>query len=125
MADISSKLIFEKKIIEGYGDGGFRISGQKITGSVIVTVKETILWDVNDVCDIDSDELLKNFARVENIRTLLIGTGSVSVYPDKGLIRHIKSLGMGVEFMDTGAACRTFNVLIEENREVIAALISL
>ena len=125
MADLSSKVIFEKKIIESYGDGGFTINGQKITSSVIVTVDETILWDVSNVRNINPDELLTKFVKVKGIGTLLIGTGAISVYPDKALVGHIKSFGVGVEIMDTGAACRTFNVLIEENREVIAALISL
>ena len=125
MADLSSKVIFEKKIIESYGDGGFIINGQKITSSVIVTVDETILWDVSNVRNINPDELLTKFVKVKGIGTLLIGTGAISVYPDKALVGHIKSFGVGVEIMDTGAACRTFNVLIEENREVIAALISL
>ena len=125
MADLSSKVFFEKKIIESYGDGGFIINGQKITSSVIVTVDETILWDVSNVRNINPDELLTKFVKVKGIGTLLIGTGAISVYPNKALVSHIKSFGMGVEIMDTGAACRTFNVLIEENREVIAALISL
>ena len=125
MADLYSTITFEKKIIESYGDGGFTISGEHIGGSVIVTVEETILWDVQDIYDIDHTKLLRKIGRVKSSRTLLIGTGAVSVYPDKALIGHIKSIGMGVEFMDTGAACRTFNVLIEENRDVVAALISL
>ena len=125
MADLSSKVFFEKKTIESYGDGGFIINGQKITSSVIVTVDETILWDVSNVRNINLDELLQNLIKVKGIGTLLIGTGAISVYPDKALVGHIKSFGVGVEIMDTGAACRTFNVLIEENREVIAALISL
>ena len=125
MRDLASKLIFEKTIIEGYGDGGFTINGQKMTGSVLVTVNEAILWDVSNVRDLNPDELLTIFAKIKNIGTLLIGTGAMSVYPDKGLVSYIKGFGMGVEFMDTGAACRTFNLLIEENRDVIAALISL
>ena len=53
---------------------------------------------------------------------LLLGTGKRLVFPSAEIMSHINSLGIGVEVMDTGAACRTFNILSAEDRHVAAAL---
>ena len=54
---------------------------------------------------------------------LLFGTGVTQRFPDLGLLTEIMQAGTAIEVMQTGAACRTFNVLISENRSVIAALL--
>ena len=54
---------------------------------------------------------------------VLVGTGQRQVFPDRAFLGTFLSRGVGVEVMDTGAACRTYNVLIAEGRHVVAALL--
>jgi len=54
---------------------------------------------------------------------LLIGTGPRQVFPDRALLAPLHAARVGFEVMDTAAACRTYNVLVGEGREVAAALI--
>jgi uncharacterized protein len=53
---------------------------------------------------------------------LLIGTGPRLVMPANNLMQRLGTQGIGVEIMDTPAACRTYNVLVHEQRRVVAAL---
>jgi uncharacterized protein len=53
---------------------------------------------------------------------LLLGTGPRQVFPRASLIAQVLRRGIGLEIMDTAAACRTYNVLASENRQVVAAL---
>ncbi len=54
---------------------------------------------------------------------LLLGTGEVQTFPDPELMAAVMGLGIGLEVMNTAAACRTYNILASENRPVVAALI--
>ncbi len=54
---------------------------------------------------------------------LLIGTGGQLRFPDRHMLRSLTSAGIGVEIMDTMAACRTYNILVAEERNVLAAVI--
>jgi uncharacterized protein len=125
MADITPPVSADHQIIQGYGDGGFRIAGQGYIGSVIVTALETSAWDVTTIDNIDIDNLLAALKRVPDLTVLLLGTGPTMVPPAPELRTRLREAGIGLEFMDTGAACRTFNVLLAEERLAGAALISI
>jgi uncharacterized protein len=123
MADITPPVSADHQIIQGYGDGGFRIAGQDHVGSVIVTALETTAWDVTSIDTMDADYLLAALKRVPDLTVLLLGTGPKMVPPATELRAELREAGIGLEFMDTGAACRTFNVLLAEERSAAAALI--
>jgi uncharacterized protein len=125
MADITPPVSSDHQIIQGYGDGGFRIAGQDYVGSVIVTALETSAWEVTSIDMIDIDDLLMALKRVPDLTVLLLGTGSKMAPPAPELRIKLREAGIGLEFMDTGAACRTFNVLLAEDRSAAAALISI
>jgi uncharacterized protein len=125
MADITPPVSADHQIIQGYGDGGFRIAGQDYVGSVIVTALETSAWDVTTIDAIDIDNLLAVLNRVPDLTVLLLGTGLKMIPPATVLRGKLRAAGIGLEFMDTGAACRTFNVLLAEERSAAAALISI
>ena len=125
MADITPPVSADYQIIQGYGDGGFRIAGQDYVGSVIVTALETSAWEVPAINTIDIDNLLVALKRVPDLTVLLLGTGSTMAPPAPELRTRLREAGIGLEFMDTGAACRTFNVLLAEERLAGAALISI
>jgi uncharacterized protein len=58
-----------------------------------------------------------------NVKVVLLGTGEQLRFPTPDTTRHLVEQGIGVEIMDTAAACRTYNVLVSEGRAVAAALI--
>ena len=112
------------QIIHGYGDGGFRISGNRFSGSVFVTLRHTSLWSppvpeqltVSGIIDMAQEEIPP---------LLLLGVGAAPLRPLQSLANDLKQQGIALELMSTAAACRTWNVLISEGRDAAAALYAL
>jgi uncharacterized protein len=123
--DVTPLVPRGRQLINGYGDGGFRISGVRHEGSVWLLPESTLPWPVSQLSDIDSDALQELIAlAAQQVGILLIGTGR-QMLPLPKLLRHsCQQAGIAVEPMDTGAACRTYNVLLTEERAVAAALIA-
>lgn len=78
-------------------------------------------WPVDSVEQLGVDHLQAILDAPPEV--LLIGTGTVQQFPDRAVWRHLRSQGLGVEIMDTAAACRTYNLIMAEGRDVAAALI--
>jgi len=114
----------DRQILQAYGKGGFRVSDTEWKGAVIVFPVRTVTWNVATLADLT----LEAFAPVGEasdppIELLLIGTGQrMALLPSK-LQTGLRAMGFGIDVMDTGAACRTYNVLIGEERRVAAALL--
>ena len=111
-----------RQVIEAYGRGRFRVSGRVFQGSILVTPDQAVSWPVTDAGGITAQSLdpLPN----ESIDIVLVGCGAAFRPPPKGLAEALKARGMALEWMDTGAACRTFNVLVAEDRLCAAALVA-
>jgi len=124
MADITPPLPAGRQLIRRYGDGGFEIGGVRHEGSVLVMAERTLAWPVSRADDIDIRALDPCVAAGADVTVLLIGTGRRLVPVPPALRAALREHGIGVEAMDTGAACRTFNVLLSEERAVAAALIA-
>jgi len=102
--------------IDGYGPGFFRVGGQVIEGAVLVTESgagpwggvsdEATLLDLQDAVDV-----------------IFVGTGAEISHIPAALRARLEAAGMGVEIMNSPAACRTYNVLLSEGRRVAAALL--
>jgi len=112
--------------VESYGDGGFGIDGQRHLGSVIVLGDRVLAWAVTPGADITAAVLAPVVDAVIEARPelLLIGCGErLTPIPSasRGALRDAR---IAVEPMATGAACRTFNLLLGEGRRVVAALIA-
>lgn len=122
--NVTPKALPGRQVIQGYGDGGFRIAGQRHEGSVLVLAEETLAWSVDDACAISSETLAPLLRRAPLPRILIIGCGKRFVAMPAGLAMDLRRRDIGLEWMDTGAACRTFNVLLLEERPVAAALIA-
>ncbi len=120
--DVTPFVPAGRKLIKGYGDLGFTISGLRWDGSVVVFPDRTLAWPPADLLQVTEASLSVVFeARPE---LLLLGCGRVMA-PVPAVIRTaLRSAGIKLEVMDTGAACRTFNVLLAEDRSVAAALIA-
>lgn len=108
--------------IRAYEPGMIQINEQKLTASAIVTPNQLISdWAPQSVEELT----IASFEPIIAIRPtiLLIGTGAKHSFIPIALYGHLLNLGIGVEVMDTSAACRTFNALSAEDRHVVAALI--
>jgi uncharacterized protein len=123
MADITPPTPAGRQIIQSYGDGGFRIAGIHHRGSVLVLPEETRRVDVTEAGSL-TQEVLGPVLAAPAVEILIVGCGSTMTPLDAVLRAGLRSRGVVVEPMDTGAACRTFNVLLSDGRPVAALLIA-
>jgi uncharacterized protein len=120
--DITPLIPQGRQLIQGYGDGGFRVAGIVHTGSIFILPDRTLAWPVTSADAVAVDSMPA--AEIDGTDILLVGCGDRFVAPPPSLRADLKALGVVLEWMDTGAACRTFNVLLAEDRRVAAALIA-
>lgn len=113
-----------RKVVSGYGDGGFRIAGERVEGSVILFPERFLAWDVNRLSDLTPENLGDIIASANEVDILLLGCGDVPPLIGQGLRDAMKAHNIVIDAMGTGAACRTFNILLGEGRAVAAALIA-
>jgi uncharacterized protein len=123
--DINPVVPQGRQLVQSYGDGRFKISTVEYTGSVFVFPEETLSWYIKSVEDISIEALAPITAVADDYDIILIGAGSHFGRIPFELRKALKQeFELVLEWMDTGAACRTFNVLIGEERRVAAALIA-
>ena len=109
-------------LVTGIGPEGVRIGEQWFRGSIILNAAELVPdWPVVDIQALDLDALAPALRLAPEI--LVLGTGERIRFPDSALYAALAARGIGLEVMDTAAACRTYNVLVAEERPVVAALI--
>jgi len=111
-------------VIEGYGGGGFRVAGVVHSGSLIVLPSGAVTWEVAEFAQIDAVSLPPALFGDAGIELLLLGCGARMKMVPAPLRAALREAGAVVEAMDTGAAVRTYNVLLGEHRRVAAALIA-
>ena len=112
-------------LLEGYGAGGFRFAGMSHRGSIIISADGVHAWTAVAMADIVPGTLGAVLdAPKGSIELLLIGTGTTLVPVPDALRQRLKKAGIGCEPMATGAAARTYNVLVGERRRVAAALLA-
>lgn len=111
--------------IEGYGAGGFRFAGLSHKGSIIVTADGVHAWAATEIADIVPGALGPVLDMAPGrIELLLIGTGE-RLHPLPEPVRaRLKRAGIRCDPMATGAAARTYNILVSERRLVAAALLA-
>jgi len=122
--DVTPTVPEGKQVVEGYGDGRFRITGEVHEGSVIVFPERTVTWPVAAFADMTVESLAAVTHGNADVDLLLIGCGHKMQLVTKAFRQPVRDAGVVIEPMDTGAACRTFNVLMAEERRVAAALIA-
>jgi uncharacterized protein len=123
--DVTPLIPGGRQIIESYGEGRFRVAAQFHAGAVIVFLDRTINWPVitAEQASLDNLEPVIAAARAGSVDLLLFGQGRRMLLVPPVLRQGLREAGIVVEPMDTGAACRTYNVLMAEGRRVAAALI--
>ncbi len=112
-----------RQLIQSYGADGFTIAGRRHDGAVLVFPDRTLPWAVSDISKIVEEDFAAVLGADPPVEILLIGCGEKACPVAPDLRARIRQAGIVIEATDTGAACRTFNVLLIENRRVGAALI--
>jgi uncharacterized protein len=107
--------------ITGYGEGYVMVNGQRHEASLIVLPDRIVPWDAQSFDALS----LEHFSSLKDLRLeiLLLGTGPRQRFPHPRLTAPLAQAGIGVEVMDLQAACRTYNILVAEERKVAAALL--
>ena len=116
----------ERAAIEAYGNGGFRFAGMSHRGSLTALGDGMHAWTM-ETPSVPADltaPLLALLDRLETPQFLLVGTGRKQVFPEPSVQAAFLARHIGLEVMDTGAACRTYNVLLAEQRPVTAAWVA-
>ncbi|MER2264435.1 Mth938-like domain-containing protein [Methylobacterium oxalidis] len=113
-----------RHLIDAYGAGGFRFAEMSHRGSILALPSGVRAWEVTEASAIDRDALRPVQAEAGAIELLLVGTGLDIVPLPAPLRAWLKENGIGLDVMQTGAAARTYNILVAENRKVAAALIA-
>ena len=108
-----------RQVIERYGPSGFRVSGQIHLGPVLVFADRTISWADAAFTEAALAPVIEH----GGVELLLLGLGRRMAPAPSALRTALKAHGIAVETMDTGAACRTYNLLLAEERRVAAALL--
>jgi uncharacterized protein len=111
-----------RQLIERYGATGFRVAGLIYRSPVLVFPDQTLPWTANCAAAITWESLQPVVAHGA-VQILLLGLGRRAEAFANPLRAELHRAGITVEPMDTGAACRTFNVLVAEDRQVAAALL--
>jgi uncharacterized protein len=121
---LSEPLLPSRVPITGYGRGVFRIGGIEHRSSLMLLPNGVFDWPIADADALTEDALSPVLSEAGGVAFLLLGTGAAQIFPDRPLRDAFAKAGIGLEAMDTGAACRTYNVLLSEERVFAAALIA-
>ena len=117
-------FLSERVEIDAYGNGGFRFRDMSHKGSLLCLPAGVYGWPPvkpEDLQLADFDQVLES---PDGIGFVLLGTGDTQVFPTGEIRRAFVEAGIGLEPMATGAAVRTYNVLLQEGRDVACALIA-
>ena len=112
------------QVIQSYGRGGFRVAGQRYEGSLILRPQRAEPWSVSAGGDISVESVKSLLAPGGTVEVVLVGCGPRFLAPPKEIAAALRAAGAGLEWMTTPAACRTWNLLLADERAVIAALIA-
>jgi uncharacterized protein len=111
----------EANLVSAWETGAVRIGEEWVRNHLILSAKEVLHnWVASDPENLEITELEPALAL--NPEVIIVGTGTSLILPKIDLMTEISVHGIGLEIMDTPAACRTYNVLVYEQRAVVAAL---
>lgn len=109
-------------LVRGYEAGAVLIGENRFHNSLLLSPRGiTPDWPVRRAEDLEPAHFEALLALQPEL--IVLGTGATQVFPDPRVYTAVMDAGIGIEVMDTGAACRTYNILMSEGRMVAAALI--
>jgi uncharacterized protein len=107
--------------ITGYGEGYVMVNGERRSSSVVVLPDRLEEWPAKTFDQLSADDF--QFLKTLGAEIVLLGTGARQRFPHPRLTGALAQAGIGLEVMDLQAACRTYNILVAEERKVAAALL--
>jgi len=108
-------------LIRGYSQQEIRVGEQRLHASCIVSAETVIAdWEPASFAELTPAHLERILALKPEV--VLLGTGPTQRFPAAAIRSALAARGVGLEAMDLGAACRTFNILVQEERRAVAAL---
>jgi uncharacterized protein len=107
--------------ITGYGEGYVMVNGARRSSSVVVLPDRIEPWAVQSFDQLSTEDFA--FLRDLKAEIVLLGTGARQRFPHPRYTAELAKAGIGLEVMDLQAACRTYNILVAEQRKVAAALL--
>lgn len=110
--------------LDAYGNGGFRFANMSHRGSLLCVPSGIYGWHVSSPQDLSEEAFQRVFEEQEDIEVLLIGTGKDLRPLPQVLRERFREAGILADPMSTGAAVRTYNVLLSEDRAVATALLA-
>jgi uncharacterized protein len=122
MIDLTLERHGDYHFVRSVGSAGVRVGGTTYPGSLILTAEQVLTdWPPSSFTDVRLEHLEVLFALKPEVA--LLGTGEKHAVLDRGLLTEVYRRGIGLEVMTTDAACRTFNILVAEGRNVAAGLL--
>jgi len=123
--DVTPLVKKGQQIIQRYKGSAFQVSGKIYGSAVIVTPDATQIWTPQalDVSGLTRADFQAIVDQMDTLDVVLLGCGAQMCFMPSKLKADLKAKGLSVDIMDTGAACRTYNVLMAEGRRVAAALL--
>ncbi|MSO98107.1 MAG: hypothetical protein EXR11_07810 [Rhodospirillaceae bacterium] len=122
--DIARTAPIDRQNIQKYGNGRFTVSGTVFTGGVLVLPAQTVNWSATDIANLNEDAIGVLLSHAKAFDFCLMGCGPRTLALPIPLRTRFKQVGLRIDMMDTGSACRTYNVLSAEGRAVAAALVA-
>ncbi len=122
--DVTPLIRDDQQIIQSYAAGQFKISGISYAYGVIVSPDKTVEW-VNapqDMSALSLENFQELLGQANDVDVVLFGTGNKMHFVSPKLRQALSAKNLPVDIMDTGAACRTYNVLMAEGRRVVAIM---
>ncbi len=113
----------EQVPLEAYGNGGFRFAGMSHRGSLLLLPSGIYAW-AKRTPDFSLEDFAPIFAEAHRIDFLILGTGERHLFPALEIREAFMAKGLGLEPMNSGAACRTYNMLLADGRAMAAAILA-
>jgi uncharacterized protein len=107
--------------LRGYRPGFIKVNDDILTHSMLIAIDQLQEWAPQSLAELTTEHFDAILALKPTI--ILLGTGDTLVFPPMHLYGHLLNKGIGVEVMNSSAACRTFNALAAEHRRVVAAIL--
>ena len=120
--DVTPLIPAGRQVIDSYGAHSFHVSGAGYDGAILVFPDKTVAWPVTALAEV-TPESLRPVIEHGGTEILLLGCGKRMQPVRPALRQALRQAGIVVDAMDTGAACRTYNILLAEERRVAAALL--
>ncbi len=112
-----------QNVFTAYGEGWVEVAGRRVSGSLAVAAERLLEgWAAGGIGALRPEETAVLLDWKPEI--VLLGSGASFRFPDPAALAPLFQAGVGVEVMDTKAACRTYNILLAEGRRVVAALVA-